>query len=120
MDEWESVRQKIKQMSGSLHAEGRASLDDVASGDFWKKRYEDEKRQWEEKLEAKEKEQNKIKDKFMEDEEGIRELNYKVKLLELKLESEKLIWEERSKTKILEAEGEKKRVEWEARIKMLE
>lgn len=120
MDEWESVRSKIRELEGSFlgaSPEVRTTVDTVSVADFWKRRYEEEKQLWEEKLAAKEKEQSAVRNKFEQDEQGIRELDYKVKLLEQRLEFEKQVWEERSKVKAAEAELEKKRVEWEARIR---
>lgn len=123
MDEWESVRQKIRELQGSFlnsSPEVRSTLDTVSVADFWKRRYEEEKQLWEDKLAAKEKEQMKTEQQFVQDEQGIRELNFKIKGLEEKLSSEKMIWEERSKLKLLEAELEKRKVEWDAKIRTLE
>src|SRR5581483_3685414 len=120
MDEWENVRLKIRELEGSFLGSSpdvRATLDTVSVADFWKRRYEEEKQLWEEKLAAKEKEQSVVRQKVDQDEQGIRDLDYKVKILEQRLEFEKLIWEERTKAKGAEAELEKKRVEWEARIR---
>lgn len=123
MDEWESVRQKIRQLQSSFlesSPEVRSTLDTISVADFWKRRYEEEKQLWEAKLEEKEKQQAKIREKFVQDEEGIRELNFKIKELEERMHSEKIIWEERSRIKALEAELEKKKIEWDAKIRVLE
>ena len=123
MDEWDSVRQKLKELESSFLSSSqdvRSTMDDISVADFWKRRYDEDKQLWEQKLASKETEQHKIKEKYIEDEHGITELNFKVKVLEQKLESEKIIWEERSKVKLLEAELEKKKVEYEAKIKILE
>lgn len=123
MDEWESVRQKIRQLQSSLldsSTEVRSTVDSISVADFWKRRYEEEKALWQEKLAQKEQEQVKIKEQFLQDEQGIRELNFKIRQMEERLHSEKIIWEERARIKALEAELEKKKIEWDAKIRFLE
>ncbi len=118
MDEWESVRQKIKELQVAFldsSPDVRSTLDTVSIADFWKRRYEQERILWEQKLAVKEREQVKIQEKTAAGEEGIRELTYRVKEMEYRLEKEKSLFEERTKTKSLEAELERKRIEWESK-----
>lgn len=122
MDEWENVRKKLRELEGSIFRPGletQFTRETVSVADFWKRRYEEEKAIWERALEVKEREQSEIHDKFLRDEQGIRELNYKLRELEQRLLSEKAIWEERSKVKHLETALEKKKVEWENKILLL-
>jgi signal transduction histidine kinase len=122
MDDWDQVREKIKELENSYlksSPDVRSTLDNISVADFWKRRYEEEKEVWEKMLAEKEKEQAQILQKFLKDEEGIRDLNFKIKELEQSLRSEKAVWEERSRAKTIEAELEKKRIEWEDRLAML-
>lgn len=123
MDEWDIVRQKIKDLQNSIlttSSDVRNTADTISVADYWKRRYEQEQQLWEQKLAVKEKEQTGMREKFVQDEQGIRDLNYKLKELETRLQSEKSIWEERSKIQMLEAELEKKKIEWGSKIRMLE
>ena len=82
MDEWENVRIKIKELEQSFlksSPEVRSTIDTLSVADFWKRRYEEEKQVWERMVLAKEKEQDEIQDKFMHDEQGIRDLNFKIR-----------------------------------------
>ncbi|OGR82937.1 MAG: hypothetical protein A2636_03950 [Elusimicrobia bacterium RIFCSPHIGHO2_01_FULL_64_10] len=116
MDDWDNVRNRIKELENSFlrsDSEVRSTLDSVSVADFWKRRYEEEKLSWEDALAAKEKEQGRIQSKFLEDEQNIREMSFKLKELEQRMASERALWEERSKVGRLEAELEKKKVEWD-------
>jgi len=119
MDEWDQVRQKIKELENSYlknSPDVRAALDGVSVADFWKVRYENEKQAWEETLAAKEKEQARIQEKFLKDDESLRDLNFKIRELEQTLSAEKALWDERTKSKSVEAELDKKKLEWEDRL----
>ena len=93
MDEWENVRQKIKELQTTFLSHNtpdvHTTVDTVSVADYWKRRYEEDKGVWEQKLAAKEREQSKMQEKFLHDEEGIRELNFKLKELEERLVAEK-------------------------------
>lgn len=123
MDEWDNVRQRIRELQGSIvnsSYDVRSTLDQISVADFWKRRYEEEKQLWEERLAKKEREQSTIQEKFNQDEQGVRELSFKLRELEGRLQSEKMLWEERSKVKSLESEIEKKKIEWDAKTRSIE
>src|SRR3989344_1259991 len=122
MDEWESVRLKIRELEQSFlksSPEVRSTVDTLSVADFWKRRYEEEKQIWERMVSAKEKEQEDIQEKFQNDEQGIRDLNFKIRELEHKLDAERVLWEERSKSRQFESELEKRRIEFEDKMVML-
>ena len=122
MDEWDSVRLKIRELEQSFlknSPEVRATVDTLSVADFWKRRYEEEKQIWERMVSAKEKEQEDIQEKFQNDEQGIRDLNFKIREPEHKLDAERVLWEERSKSRQFESELEKRRIEFEDKMVML-
>lgn len=123
MNEWEAVRQKLKELQtspASYRLERTTPLEDLAAAEYWKRRFEEEKNLWEKRFYQKEKEQEDLQKKYLNNERDARELFHKIKELEDRLRLEETIWEERSKNKVMEAEIGKTRVEWDSKLHALE
>lgn len=122
MDEWESVRLKIKELE--LHflrpsdPDGAASSEPMAS-DFWKRKYVREKSDWEKTLSAKAREQADLQERYVKDEEGISLLTHKIQNLEKKLDSERALWEAQGKVRFLESELSAVKKDWEEKASSL-
>lgn len=122
MDEWESLRLKIKELETNFlegHVAAGEPLLKPPAEDYWKRKYEQEKEGWEKALDSKSREQAYLQERYVKDEEGVAILSNKIQLLEKKLDSERALWEEKSRVKILESEIEAVRKEWEEKTAML-
>ena len=114
MDEWESVERKLKELqttflrkgSGVPPASQSQFKDNVPAptSDFWKQRFEQEKRLWEEKMASKNKEHEQMQEKLVMEAQSTLELNLKIEALMRQFESALVEWEENPKIKLLESE----------------
>lgn len=121
MDEWEKLSKEMRILGGSkVDPELLSGIDEISVSDYWKRRYEQEKQAWEEKLRAKEHEKAKLKESFQQEEQGLRELTFRLRELEQRLEWEKQIADERVRVKAMQAELEMKKTELEAKAKIFE
>jgi len=124
MDEWDQVRQRIKEVQENFHISGihsgisfESSPAKTTVSDFWKKRYDEEKQAWQEKLTAKEKEQSRTQQKLVQNEEEIRRLAQQIQELEKQLETSS---NANSKLSGVEREFEKTKMDWSRKIQALQ
>jgi len=122
MNEWDSVRDKIKSLEKSFiktHRAEKSNQETATVANFWKNRYEEEKKMWSQLLANKEKEQSDIREKVTKDADEIHSFGNKLTELEQRLHSEKQLWDELSKIKHLESSLEKKEIHWEEKLALL-
>ncbi len=116
MDEWDSLRNKIKELETSFlrpSAPGGTVAPEAPATDFWKRKYEQEREDWEKALSTKARDQALLQERYIKDEEGISALAQKIQNLERKLDSERALWEEKSRVRLLESEIESLKKDWE-------
>ncbi len=118
MDEWEEVRKQIRileETGGSPDPLSEVSRLSVA--DYWKRKFDDSKRQWEEELARRDRDKVKLREGYREEEKIVFELGARLREMENRIEWERLLWEEKYKVKAAEADFDRKKNEAELRIK---
>lgn len=130
MDEWESVERKLKELQNTFlkkgpviqspHRSTHAPIKDNAPvSDFWRQRYEQEKQLWEEKIASKQKEQEHMQEKMMQEAQSTLDLNLKIEALMRQFETAKSDWAENPKVQVLESEIQRQESEYGLKIQNL-
>lgn len=81
MDEWESLRLKIKELETNFlrgSAPAGISTQEVPGAEYWKKKFDEERLTWQKALEEKDREQSILQERYVKDEEGVSLLIQKI------------------------------------------
>ena len=120
MTERDNPLKKFRPSEGLPLDLGQESVDNVSVGNYWKRRYEEEKSLMEARLSRMEREGRQSSESRGMEEERVKSLHAHLQDLEQKMAWEKMVWEERYKTKTAELEFEKRKIALETQIKTLE
>ncbi len=121
MDEWDDVRKQIGKLEDAGgHSDPLSEVSRLSVADYWKRKFDESRRQWETENLQRDREKAKLKEGYREEERTVLELGARLRELEMRMEWERLLWEEKSKVKILEVDYDKKKNEAELRLKSME
>lgn len=121
MNEWDDVLRQIRILEETGgQSDPLTEANRLSVADYWKRKFDQSKKQWEEDISLRDREKAKLKEGYREEERTIFELGARLREIENRIEWERLVWEEKFKVKTIESDFEIKKKEAEARIKALE
>lgn len=119
MDEFNDLEQELEKLKDdfSVQDEWSRHFNFPATGDYWRRRLEEEKTLWDKKLAAQEEEKKALASRLEQQQDKIDKYTQELQEIERKFDTEAKQWEERLRAKEADLLLEKNRLLWEEKVR---